>query len=61
MAHTDFGFYNTLIIYLSFRIERLEFLDEKELLTQLFQHYCLSWAHKDPKNIGLDAISFVPT
>lgn len=23
------------------RIEKLEFLDEKELLTQLFQHYCL--------------------
>ncbi|XP_064639246.1 leucine carboxyl methyltransferase 1-like [Lineus longissimus] len=43
------------------RIERLEFLDEKELLTQLFQHYCLCWALKDPKNIGLDAIDCVPT
>lgn len=28
------------------RIERLEFLDEQELLIQLFQHYCLSIAWK---------------
>lgn len=26
------------------RIERIEMLDEGELLTQLFQHYCLSIA-----------------
>lgn len=26
------------------RIERLELLDEAELLTQLFQHYCISIA-----------------
>ncbi|ROL51714.1 Leucine carboxyl methyltransferase 1 [Anabarilius grahami] len=29
------------------RIERLEFLDEKELLQQLLQHYCICWAVKD--------------
>lgn len=26
------------------RIEKLELLDEAELLTQLFQHYCISIA-----------------
>lgn len=26
------------------RIEKLELLDEAELLTQLFQHYCISVA-----------------
>ena len=29
------------------RIERLEFLDETEMLRQLFDHYCLCWASKD--------------
>uniref|UniRef100_V9L7F0 Leucine carboxyl methyltransferase 1 n=1 Tax=Callorhinchus milii TaxID=7868 RepID=V9L7F0_CALMI len=28
------------------RIELLEFLDEKELLQQLLQHYCICWATK---------------
>lgn len=26
------------------RVERIEMLDEAELLTQLFQHYCISVA-----------------
>ncbi|XP_014330448.1 leucine carboxyl methyltransferase 1 isoform X1 [Xiphophorus maculatus] len=34
------------------RIERLEFLDEKELLQQLLQHYCICWATKDRLNLG---------
>ena len=34
------------------RIERLEFLDEKELLTQLLQHYCVSCGYNDKKKIG---------
>ena len=34
------------------RIERLEFLDEKELLTQLFQHYCVSCGYNDKRRIG---------
>uniref|UniRef100_A0A673KSH3 Uncharacterized protein n=1 Tax=Sinocyclocheilus rhinocerous TaxID=307959 RepID=A0A673KSH3_9TELE len=34
------------------RIERLEFLDEKELLQQLLQHYCICWAVKDKLNLG---------
>ncbi|KAH9493070.1 Leucine carboxyl methyltransferase 1 [Bulinus truncatus] len=39
------------------RIERLELLDEKELLDQLLRHYCLVWAYKDTTNIGLHTIS----
>lgn len=39
-----------------FRIERLEFMDEKELLEQLLSHYCLAWAWKDPNNLGIAAL-----
>lgn len=38
------------------RIERLEFMDEKELLEQLLSHYCLAWAWKDPNNLGIAAL-----
>lgn len=34
------------------RVEALEFLDEKELLEQLMQHYCLCWATKDSQKLG---------
>ena len=34
------------------RIERLEFLDEKELLIQLLQHYCVSCGYTDTRSIG---------
>uniref|UniRef100_A0A8C1BFX5 Leucine carboxyl methyltransferase 1 n=1 Tax=Cyprinus carpio carpio TaxID=630221 RepID=A0A8C1BFX5_CYPCA len=34
------------------RIECLEFLDEKELLQQLLQHYCICWAVKDKLNLA---------
>ncbi|XP_075756024.1 leucine carboxyl methyltransferase 1 isoform X2 [Pelodiscus sinensis] len=40
------------------RIEGLEFLDEKELLEQLMQHYCICWATKDRCNLGLSSITF---
>lgn len=40
------------------RIQRLEFLDEKELLDQLMSHYCFCWAYKDPQNLGLQDINF---
>lgn len=33
-------------------------LDEKELLEQLFEHYCFSWAYRDEENIGLSSIAF---
>lgn len=39
------------------RIERLEMLDERELLDQLLSHYCLVWAFKDNLDIGLHTIS----
>uniref|UniRef100_A0AAY5KFB5 Leucine carboxyl methyltransferase 1 n=1 Tax=Esox lucius TaxID=8010 RepID=A0AAY5KFB5_ESOLU len=35
------------------RIERLEFLDEKELLQQLLQHYSICWATKDKLKLGM--------
>ncbi|XP_078611367.1 leucine carboxyl methyltransferase 1-like [Branchiostoma floridae x Branchiostoma japonicum] len=40
------------------RIERLEFLDEVELLQQLLQHYCITWAWKDPAGLGLSNLGF---
>ncbi|KAA0725286.1 Leucine carboxyl methyltransferase 1 [Triplophysa tibetana] len=40
------------------RIERLEFLDEKELLQQLLQHYCICWAVRDKLNLGISRIGF---
>lgn len=38
--------------FYSYRIEALEFLDEKELFEQLMQHYCICWASKDSSNLG---------
>ncbi|KAK7918985.1 hypothetical protein WMY93_010269 [Mugilogobius chulae] len=40
------------------RVERLEFLDEKELLQQLLQHYSICWATKDKLNLGLVHLAF---
>lgn len=40
------------------RIERLEFLDEAELLHQLLQHYCISWAVNDSASLGLKDIGY---
>ncbi|XP_075035446.1 leucine carboxyl methyltransferase 1 [Mixophyes fleayi] len=40
------------------RMEKLEFLDEKELLEQLLLHYCISWATKDSQKLGLAEITF---
>ncbi|XP_030630060.1 leucine carboxyl methyltransferase 1 [Chanos chanos] len=40
------------------RIEQLEFLDEKELLHQLLQHYSICWATKDKLNLGLSQVAF---
>ncbi|XP_062517631.1 leucine carboxyl methyltransferase 1-like [Corticium candelabrum] len=38
------------------RVERLEFLDEVELLQQLLQHYCISYAVNDLLGMGLGDI-----
>ncbi|KAL6095306.1 lcmt1 [Pungitius sinensis] len=40
------------------RMESLEFLDEKELLQQLLQHYSICWASKDKLNLGLSQLAF---
>lgn len=40
------------------RVERLEFLDERELLDQLMSHYCYCWAYKDPHKLGLADVNF---
>ncbi|XP_068161711.1 leucine carboxyl methyltransferase 1 [Antennarius striatus] len=40
------------------RIERLEFLDERELLQQLLQHYSICWAIKDKLSLGLSRLAF---
>jgi len=34
------------------RIERIEMLDESELLQQLMEHYCICIAVKDSSDIG---------
>ena len=34
------------------RIEKLEFLDEGGLLTQLLRHYCISVGYNDKSSIG---------
>nr|KAG5696712.1 hypothetical protein BaRGS_028832 [Batillaria attramentaria] len=39
------------------RIERIEFLDERELLEQLYTHYCLVWAYQDKSAVGLKDIN----
>uniref|UniRef100_A0A674D473 Leucine carboxyl methyltransferase 1 n=1 Tax=Salmo trutta TaxID=8032 RepID=A0A674D473_SALTR len=40
------------------RIERLEFLDEKELLQQLLQHYSICWATKDKLKLGTYGLEY---
>jgi len=38
------------------RIEKIEFLDEFEIMKQLLEHYCVAWAWNDEKNLGLSQI-----
>ena len=41
------------------RVEKIEFLDEKELVSQLFEHYCVSYGWKNKSNINFfDDIEF---
>ncbi|XP_022109569.1 leucine carboxyl methyltransferase 1-like isoform X2 [Acanthaster planci] len=40
------------------RIERLEFMDEREPLQQLMDHYCIAWAWRDVNKIGLESVGF---
>lgn len=39
------------------RIEKIELLDEQELLRQLFDHYCITVAYKSESQLHLDEIS----
>ncbi|XP_074657523.1 leucine carboxyl methyltransferase 1-like [Tubulanus polymorphus] len=39
------------------RMEKLEFMDEQELLVQLLQHYCICWAYREHVEIGLAEIN----
>lgn len=39
-----------------FRIEKIEFLDEFEIMKQLLEHYCVAWAWNDDKTLGLEDI-----
>jgi len=40
------------------RVERIERLDEKELLQQLFHHYCITVARKNSPNFNFDSVNF---
>lgn len=40
------------------RIEKIEFLDEKELLDQLLHHYCICLAWRDTYNLNLQSLAF---
>ena len=40
----------------STRIERIEFLDEVDLLHQLLSHYCIAWAVNDARHLGKEEI-----
>ena len=39
------------------RIEKIEFLDEFEVMKQLLEHYCVVWAWKDGAQLGLAQIA----
>jgi len=49
--------YNDLPVDEKMRIEKLEFLDEVDLLFDLLRHYCVCLASNDKKQLGLDRIS----
>ena len=52
MYTDDVDMSSCCLLSLTDRIERLEFLDEQELLIQLLQHYTLSCGYSDHKHIG---------
>jgi len=39
------------------RVEKIEFLDEVNLLYDLLRHYSIMWSSNDPDNIGLKSVS----
>ncbi len=38
------------------RVEQLEFLDERELMRQLFEHYCLTVTWRNQGNVSFDGV-----
>ena len=40
------------------RVEAIERLDEKELLRQLFDHYCITVARKNSASFNFDSVNF---
>ena len=42
----------SFLLLFSSRIERIEFLDEVDLLHQLLSHYCIAWAVNDAAELG---------
>ena len=40
------------------RVEKIEFLDERELVSQLFEHYCVSFGWKNVSDLCFDEIEF---
>jgi len=40
------------------RVEKIECLDEKELLRQLFDHYCITVARRNSPNFNFDSVNF---
>jgi len=43
------------------RIEKIEMLDDYEMLAQLFEHYCVTWAYNDPQTLGLSSVGLTMT
>ena len=41
-------------------MEQLEFLDDVQMLSQLLQHYAISWAYKDVAGVGLSQLGYIP-
>jgi len=49
--------YHSLPSIEKLRIEKLEFLDEVNLLYDLLKHYAITWSFNDQNNIGLESLS----
>ena len=48
--------YQNLPFEILSRIEKIEFLDEFEVMKQLLEHYCVAWGWKDDAELGFAQI-----
>ena len=55
---TMYELYNLLPKEEISRVEKIEFLDERELITQLFEHYCVSFGWKNVLDLCFDEMEF---